>query len=228
MSYIFALIKFGDAKHIRQLQEDGLMWFNTLEYYQSIEDENLRGDQYEGTHSVHQAPEVQVTIGPASNTHTIDSSTGLTDIVTINMDEGVRTNVYCMTAISDKTFGPIDPSNFRFGDSFLALTNGVQFIERVKSAIQKNALDFRHRLVEYVDRSTYSGEMGPFRKFNQFSYQSEYRFVLDPKFGKPYQLRIGSIKDISIVGQASEINDVLSIKYRDDYIHKGKNSLAAT
>ena len=216
---IFTLIKSGSAEHIRQLQDDGLMFFNTLAYYQRIEDDCLRGDQDEGAHSVYQSSDVRLVIGTGSAAHTIDQSSELVDIVKIAMDSDADTNVYCMTAITDSNLGPVDLRNFKFGDTFLVLTNTTEFFDRVKRTVSQNGFGLRSQLVEYIHRSSYSGQMGVFRKFSQFEYQSEYRLVLDQKSGKPYRLRIGSIKDISAVGPASEFNDFLDIKHKDEPIH---------
>ncbi len=224
---IFTLIKFGSTEHIRQLQDEGLMFFNTLAYYQHIEDGHLRGDQDEGIHSVYQSSSARIIVDDGSEAHTIDQSSGLVDIVKFSMCSDVNTNVYCMTAITDSNFGPVDPRNFKFGDTFLVLTNTTEFFNRVKRAVFQSDLGLRGQFVEYIDRNSYSGQMGEFRKFSKFEYQSEYRFVLDQKFGEPYRLRIGSIDDISVIGTANEFNELLDIKHKDEPIYIRKHSATA-
>jgi hypothetical protein len=53
-------------------------------------------------------------------------------------------------------------------------------------------------LVDYVDRSVYTGPMGPFRKFSRHHAQEELRIAIMPGTGQPMSLRLGSLRDIAM------------------------------
>jgi hypothetical protein len=72
-----------------------------------------------------------------------------------------------------------------------------EFIRRLTSAAERSGHRVLWGLVDYVDRSTYTGEMGPFRKFSQHSAQEELRIAVMPGTGQPLSLCIGSLNDIA-------------------------------
>jgi hypothetical protein len=100
----------------------------------------------------------------------------------------------------------IDPRNTKFGDTFVVLINGDEFLRRVHVAAQKTGFALKYGLVQYVDSKVYNGPMGIFRKFSAFSYQSRFRIALVPGTGNPYCLRVGDLSDITLTGNLAEIN----------------------
>lgn len=67
--------------------------------------------------------------------------------------------------------------------------------------------------VEYVDRDKHHGPIGIFRKFQQYSWQHEWRIAIKQNFSKyAYKnFKIGSIKDICIVTDTDELINNLKI-----------------
>src|SRR5450432_274244 len=61
----------------------------------------------------------------------------------------------------------------------------------------RRRLQLNYGLVEYVSERTHVGEMGPPKKFDRFAHQSEFRFYIDPGFGKPLTLTLGSLEYIA-------------------------------
>jgi len=53
--------------------------------------------------------------------------------------------------------------------------------------------------------------VGIFRKDSRFAYQSEFRVALLPGAGIPYELKIGDLSDIVMVGPLCELNQRLRI-----------------
>ena len=50
------------------------------------------------------------------------------------------------------------------------------------------------------DKNTYSGEMGAFRKFNDFAYQNEYRIAINFNSLEPQKIYIGSLIAVGLRG----------------------------
>jgi hypothetical protein len=54
--------------------------------------------------------------------------------------------------------------------------------------------------------------MGPFRKYARFSYQSEFRCVVSPGTGGPYELRLGNLSDIvAMIGSLADVNNHIKV-----------------
>jgi hypothetical protein len=100
----------------------------------------------------------------------------------------------------------VDPRNFAFGDTFVLLKDGDEFLARARKAALESGQTLGCHMVEYVGE-TYSGPMGPFRKYATFAYQSEVRLALLPGTGEPYKLRLGSLSDIvALTGSLVDVN----------------------
>lgn len=79
------------------------------------------------------------------------------------------------------------------------------------AAAKKAKVKIYRGLVNYVPRGHHNGKMGIFKKFDTYSYQNEYRFVLTSGFSTPYKLIIGDISDITIIGASSDINNHIEV-----------------
>jgi hypothetical protein len=49
---IIFFLKLGSEENILDLFENGTIYMNTIEYFRKVEDEELRGDKYEGVSRV--------------------------------------------------------------------------------------------------------------------------------------------------------------------------------
>jgi hypothetical protein len=205
-----ALLKFGQQEHIEQLQSEGLLYCNTLEYFRTLEADENRSDTDEGLAAFYQADAVRMTIGTGDGTAVqLDASTGLIGPVRISLDAHLGVNIYCMYALSRDSLY-VDARNFRFGPWCLAILDSDEF-RRIALAARANRIGLEARLVEYYDETVSSGESTPFKKCDRFRYQNELRFVLRPAHGKPYRFAIGSLNDISAIVPSSEINDYIHV-----------------
>ncbi|MDQ1835017.1 hypothetical protein [Massilia scottii] len=185
---------------------DGHLFMNTPGYFKDLEAGDLvRADLDEGIHTSLQAAEVSI----KSDEGEWIPIGGLINPVTYRTEEAANYNMFCMYALQEFIDGPIDDRNLAFGDTFVVITNADEFLRRVQEAADKVGRYYQSSLIDYVDRSTYHGVMGPFRKFSSFSYQQEFRMVLHAGDGHPTTLSIGDIRDICIHGLSAEINQRL-------------------
>lgn len=191
------LIKVGKSSHIDQLQQEGLIYCNTLKYFRDIESSNKeRHDGREGANSSIKGGNLQIFIPgrkdplpvqiTKSHLNTYDDST-------------LMTHLYCLYAITPKhiTGKPfIDEKNIGFGEKALLLTRPLEFIERIKKAISQNIKCY-YDLVDYYDDNETHEHLTVFQKPNQFEHQNEFRFHFKGHIGDTLEVRIGSIEDIS-------------------------------
>ncbi len=229
-SNIFGLIKFGEEKHIKDLQK-GLMYMNPIIFYEKIENTNAIGDKDEGL-GFHLLPEkITLTI----DNHVIDSNDIVKPILLrINKEQNI--NIFCMYAI---TFDKLVEHNLdfildkivkNFGNYCLVITNRNKFLERVNNAIEninktkEKKIEMYEKgfgLVEYVDKETYHGKIGVFRKFEEYEYQNEFRLALEVpnelrgEKGE-FRLKIGDISDISKLCRTDKLEDKIEVKYNKE------------
>ncbi len=105
---------------------------------------------------------------------------------------------------------PVDDRNFQFGDYAIVLLQPQQFMDRIISCLRERRITGKTGLVKYVP-DDYQGVIGPFRKRDSFSYQSEWRLVVSDGPGTRFVLKIGSIEGISTIVRADEINDIVTV-----------------
>lgn len=211
------LLKFGEKNRMKSFQE-GVLYMNTLEYFQKLECCELRGDKDEGLSAIYQAK--GGTLSRQNDKGEFVPVGTIVDKVRYREKDSTYVNVFCMYALQ---FYPqkqyIDERNFNFGDTFVLILNPIEFLNRVKRAATQKGIDVHHKLVEYVDRDKHNGPMGPFRKFKEFSYQNEFRILVSPETQGPYILNIGDISDITEQGDLSFENVHSRVFKRDHMAH---------
>ena len=179
---------------------------NNLLYFWGVEDENLRGDQFDGVSKI-----ARGNSGTVTSKSDTDNPLHVTNwVIRLHPDHPEKINVFCMNAVrpSFSSF-PIDERNFRFGDYALILTNPQEFIDRISTHLNVHKIKGKAGLVEYVSND-YTGEFGPFKKLDSFAYQSEWRLVCFDGNGEERVLSIGSIQDFCIVVKSNEANNTIS------------------
>lgn len=202
------LIKFGREADLLQLRDEGLLYMNNLPYFWWIEDEELRGDCFDCAAEVARGPKV-VMRQPDGKDLVI---TGMW-VLRFHPPAPERTNIFSMFALRSAIGNsPINERNFRFGEHALVMLNPQAFMTRVETHLKAEKIEARGDLVEYVD-DDHTGKLGPFKKLRKFSYQSEWRLVCPDGPGGPRMIRIGSIRDISVLVRCTEINTLLRIEY---------------
>jgi len=203
------LIKFGRQDHLRQLQEEGLLFMNNLPYFWGIEDQELRGDPFDSNVRIERGPRIGMTLPDGKKA--FFEGTWTLGMYPSNPEE---INLFCMYALRplvEANF-PIDAKNYRFGEHALVLINRDEFMVRIASVLRSQKIKAQVGLVEYVYDS-YKGEIGPFRKLGKFAYQCEWRLVCLDGPGGPRKISIGSIQDISVIMHSDELNKEIKIDF---------------
>jgi hypothetical protein len=205
------LMKFGQQEHLLQFQDEGLLYMNQPQYFWEIEDEELRGDPFDCIAKVARGPKIAFTLA--------GKEVFMEGHWTIRMylPEGEKINIFCMYALRSLIEGtfPVDERNFQFGEHALVLINPDEFMHRIEKTLKSQEIRAEANLVEYLD-GEHTGEVGPFRKLKRFAYQSEWRLVCYHGSGEPRIIRIGSIKDISVIIRSDEVNKEIKVEFEQD------------
>lgn len=206
---LFALMKFGERKYLESMRKTGALHMKRLRAFQDIEHKEI-GDKNEGISHTWQPDKIRLEV----NGIKLERLVGPIRIVD---DHSYNPHIFCMYAITDKhlkkqPISYIDKRCLEFGDSVLVITDGTEFLRRIVDKHKTLGGKITSDLVAYVSYDGYSGEMGPFKKFDYHSHQSEYRLVYESKnIDVAYDYVIGSLEDIAEIYSSNEINELIEI-----------------
>lgn len=212
MSYRVILIKLLPETFLRDFL-DGNLYLNTHAFFGEIDgSDKVRFDTHDGIDQSLQVKEVAIAV-PGEDWTPIG---GVISPITFRLRKSEKLNVLCMYALTDQRDQSFDERNLAFGTTAVIIANPIEFIRRMKAAATALNKSVFHGPVEYVDRSTYHGNMGPFKKYADYDYQKEFRFVLTNGMGSPCRLSIGDIRDITAFGPAEGIPKLQQSTVRSD------------
>jgi hypothetical protein len=214
---IGGLIRFGQKEHILDLFENGLVYCNTIKYFRELENK-ARGDRYEGTsritNSVH-ITNFELTF--PDNSHPPLKLHPKSFHLREFYDNPIG-NLYCLFAvytdeIRKKGIYKIDMKMNQFEAShFIIIHTPGEFIRRIREELQKLNYEYKDGLVKYYNKQTFNGTLTMFDKSDEYAYQNEFRFLIGNDGQKPLILKLGSLKDISLVLEAKDLEH---LEFRD-------------
>ncbi|WP_395066575.1 hypothetical protein [Flavobacterium sp.] len=201
-------LKLGSEENILDLFENGTIYMNTIEYFRKVEDQELRGDKYEGVSRV---------INSLPGTFKIPGIDREFNYIKIHLTEAhkeVIGNIYSLYAISSKGFpNPLDfafdKNNLRFGTHCLVIKDLPLFFKKIEKELKNNNYKFRHGFVDYYNKDEVNRKITLFEKPLEFEYQKEFRFYVEDYGMKPIKIQIGSIEKYA---EIFKIEDILEFK----------------
>jgi hypothetical protein len=213
----FIFFKFGSEENITDLFENGTIYFNTIDYFQKLEGQGLRGDNYEGTTKIinHKSDKLRLTITIPETGKEIPINLSkfhlrefLKDII------GNLYSLYCLghqDVLESDNF-KIDPRVKEFGTHFIIIQKPEIFINLICNELDKNKFDYQIKQVEYYEKEKINGEISLFHKTTEFEYQKEFRIVLFNNENKPKKIQIGSLKDYAEVFKVDVIDTMKIVR----------------
>lgn len=210
--FSLALFRFANRCWLEKVC-DGQIYMNTWSHHKENEYDPARSDGLEHTNVIIQPRDLRsFRIANSSGDINLDiRPEQFTEPILINRGER-EYNVFCLFSLRTSTLGSpqIDPHNFEFGDSFVVILDTQQFLNRLQNAATQAGFAMDCNLVEYYNATTYTGDVGPFRKSSVFGYQREFRVVITPGAIGPVVLELGSLRDItSPIWPLTAINHLL-------------------
>ncbi len=211
---VFGILRFNKLEYLESLLS-GKLHMKLGSYYQQ-EIENIRKDNKDCISQLLQKDKITVKIGE----HIINSD-DLTSPVIIANSSDLNVKVMCCYAITNDLIdnGKLKYNSkiFEFGDYFIVFHNAIEFTNRIHKSLDKSSLIKWHltgKLIQYKDFSIYHGNVGPFIKDKEYSYQNEWRFAIyhDDK-SKAIDLDIGDISDIASIHKTCDIEKLTKITH---------------
>jgi len=208
---ILMFIKFGAQPHMEDLFHNGTIYMNPIQYFKNFEDNELRGDSYEGINAIRNYPEGKFEIpslnfkGHYLNIHLRQSY------------EAVFGNIFSLYCISSKNWG--NPSEFRinkknrkFGSHCVIIKDNPRFLSLIERKLSDLKVHYRHNLVDYYDRFIGNRSLTLFNKPMEFAYQNEFRIYADRPSMDPLSFSIGSLYDFASIHSSDEVIKHLMLK----------------
>jgi|TARA_B110001469_G_C9470134_1_gene236336 hypothetical protein len=206
LGYSLGLIRFGSHNYLKEFRETGKMYMNTLTYFRNLEDDDERSDISEGLSYSRHAEGEMVTIG--SDDFTIRGQVKMNDSNSCNY------KIFSLYGQNEKNLNRINNRMLEFGDSAVIITEPSSFLDRFIRAAEQLKIEYSFQPVEYVSKEEYCGHMGPYRKYSDLKYQSEFRIVMKLEHSKPLKdFYIGDIRDITKIYPSDHVIKNLKIQF---------------
>lgn len=203
-------IKFGAEEHLKQLQKDGILYCKSVLEFAKMENDEARSDQFENVIKLELLNDKIVWLKEKNNENAEWKRLNVNYGQFKLSDEKYKGNLFCMSSfplISETTeFEIILDKRFleKFGTHYLLVLNQPEFFKRIDKELRGNNIDYVRGEVEYKDLKRHSGNKTIFDKDLFFSWQNEYRFFIKTDATEFKIFNIGSIEDITEVGQLTE------------------------
>ncbi len=220
-------LKFGTKEHIESLQS-GHIYMKNLQYYVNCEKEtndDTAGDMYEG--HIMQKNIIAVLSEPYTQEHL---ATIKADTTALNIGY-LRNPIFCLFTLDLRNYKEStikeDTIQYKylfsseqkqemqkFGEYVLMILNWPEFNIRIKNALLTQHIRFIQGLVRYysnyndfdyqksVSQCNYNVA---FWKRAQYSYQQEYRFMLDTQVDDNIIFNLEDLRDISTIYKATDL-----------------------
>lgn len=231
MTRIFFKIKICSEQRYREDFLDGSLYMNTLGFFRSYEEATVGNvaDRHEATISLLQPEQHTITLTRDDLPGWQHIITGIAGPTVLQSDYHSRLNVLCLYAAHERghTFETdehfecfvnaqmLAPEVDGLGGFAAIVFDTAAFQARVFDAIRRNDFSAVAGLVDYYDVSVFHGsfdqKQAVLKKRSEYSHQREYRFALDRETSEeaPYTLSVGSLRDIAIGCDTSEVNGLV-------------------
>lgn len=206
-----ALIKFGSQENIYDLYNNGTIYFSPIESFRILEDNSLRGDNFEGNRWQLNLPYSEIFMD-------IDGKwVPVGEASTANLRgyrEEIKGNIYCMYAIKLENLDvsgnhKYDQRVLEFGTHCVIIPAGKIsiFLDKVTEALKdigKTLFDFN--LVRYynADENGFR-ETDIFMKRHHFTYQNEFRIFANNEVMEPFAITVSGIKELCTIHKTTDI-----------------------
>lgn len=189
-------LKFGSEKDMNELYRKGIIYMNPIQRFREIEDNELRGDIYEGVSKV-------VNILPGKfEIPTIGFKGNHLGVHLRESYQEVLGNIYSLYCVS--SHGWLDPNEFsidekinNFGTHCLMIKDNQVFLKLLEEQLIREGYKFEHGFVEYYNKELVNREIDLFEKPLEFEYQKEFRLYVERNGTDPIMLSVGSLESIS-------------------------------
>lgn len=216
---VFGFIKYHPLEYLIELQ-NGLLYCNPIQEFAKLAPIDGRGDKYEYV--------VKQTFGESAILELANGDLNITHIEGIRVkpyyciynyyNKNFFANLFCLYALTPKQKSSIHKYELSdqiraMGDYTMIINHPIEFLNRVKNALEKENILYHMDFIEYMDLYNLEGKKSYFQKPLRYSYQEEFRIMIKNDCEKVFKLDIGSIRDISAIYPTEHLKRVKILLY---------------
>jgi len=185
---------------------NGELYFNTDKYFSALDlQDKVRSDPDEDIDESWQIKEISIQDKKSGEYIPIS---GVISPAKYRYGNRQQLNILCVYVLLDRKDFEIDDRILKFGDTAIVIRDAIEFTKRLHKAANDIGLSVKQQPIEYVEKAKYHGAIGPFRKYETFRYQSEFRYLLSPGNGEPIKLQVGDLRDLCFFIPSTEIRNL--------------------
>lgn len=205
-------IKFGKLEHLENFRNRGQLYFNTMDNFRSMPEENLIGDPFEGITNIKQFGEGELTIKHEGKD---------LKLLVNNMFEYPTTqingNIFCLYGADEKHLeqflikneGNLPLTNVcKDYEHMLFINNPKGFMEKLTNRLELTGYKYRYGPVKYIDFNKHQGPLDQFCKRIKYKDQNEVRIWLENDLKVPITLEIGDISEFCTISRTENHNNL--------------------
>jgi hypothetical protein len=205
------LLKLGKPKHILDMYEQEYMFFNNLRNFRAaIKDESGRLDPREAN-----------TLNVQINYLEISTSKGTTiKLSEISKEFNAQYNehptsmphnicsLFTLELDKEWKFKTIDSRILKLGEYTLIIYNLKEFFRALDDSISALNYQFLRKPVIYYNHRTFEGKLTPCHKDEEFSYQNEYRILINTPGIQTLNIPIPGLRKFSTIVKTEQLNSL--------------------
>ncbi len=191
------LLKLGQRRHLEDFRRGSLFTNPPAVHKTSVDP--FRGDSDECLDHLIQPADVGKLVISYPGLDPLNAAPGgLAGAVKIRTDRTSSCNLFCMVGLQEPVEAPIFSHAHSWpGDSCVIVTDTQAFFSRIDEAARKQGYRMEGRQVTYYSGAGFSGDAGRFAKEMSYSYQREYRIVVELGAKTPPRFEVGDLTDIT-------------------------------
>lgn len=204
-------IKLGNKQNMSALYERGEIYMQTFAYFKKIEiGQDGRGDPNENLRKYFNGEALNLNklkmvanVNQENFEHTFSYHNGTVSVAIESLEDDKNINVYSMSIvypeIGKQTKIDFEEQNFAEDKDIAVVIFDIgTFKKRISDALKRlSPLNICEGKVSYFDPTNFGGDVGPFMKTREYSYQREFRICACFPNSEVRKFEIGSLKELA-------------------------------
>jgi len=204
-------IKIGKQEHIEDMYENEYLFFNTLRSFRATKkDETGRADPREANTLNKQLTYLEITTSKGTRIKLSEISKEFNAQYNEHPTE-IPYNIcslYTLRINEDLTIEQIDERVLNLGTRSLLIHNLDSFFKALDNSLSNLGIEYSRKPVNYYDHRTFEGELTLHHKDKEFSFQNEYRILLQTEGTETMNIPISEMKRFSTLVETQTLNTI--------------------
>lgn len=204
-------IKIGKQEHIEDMYENEYLFFNTLRRFRaSKKDEFGRDDPREANTLNSQLTYLEIITLEGEKIKLSEISKEFNGqynehptVIPYNI-----CSLYTREIKENLKIKPVVQKVLNLGTRSLIIYNFEKFFNALDTSLASLGIEYSRKPVIYYDHRTFEGKLTLHHKDQEFSFQNEYRILLQTPGTEPMKIPIPGLKTFSALGESKTINTI--------------------